>query len=79
MKTDDEVLSTWDGLNSAIRGAGEETCLRLLKLELRGKARPTFVLRIHSRLNKIRADRERLELEAVVAREAAAKQFRWLR
>ena len=55
-------LSSWIALNKAVRRANEETCKELLREELRGLNRIQFMLRIHSRLNKVRADRERLEL-----------------
>jgi hypothetical protein len=55
-------LKTWNSLNEALMTANEELCRDLLKEEGEGKNRPTFKKRIHSRLNKVRADRERLEL-----------------
>ena len=58
------ALSSWTALNDAMREADEALCQLLLKEELKGKKRKQFVLRIHSRLNRVRADRERLELEA---------------
>ncbi len=57
------VLRTWIALNNALRDADEETCETLLEEEQKGRMRRRFLLRIHSRLNKARADRERLELE----------------
>ena len=55
-------LRTWLLLNDAMQEADEAECQRLLKVELKGKRRKLFLLRIHSRLNKVRADRERAEL-----------------
>ncbi len=55
-------LSTWIALNDALRKADEETCHRLLQAELKGKRRQQFIRRIHSRLNKVRADHERERL-----------------
>jgi hypothetical protein len=54
----------WDELNAALRGTKDEAeCRRLIELELRsGAPRKMFVLRAHSRLNKLRAARERREL-----------------
>lgn len=60
-----EVLSSWINLNSALKGADEDYCNQLLSHERANKRRKQFMLRIHSRLNKVRADRERAELEAV--------------
>lgn len=57
------ALQSWLALNDALREANEATCESLLKEELNGRKRKQFIKRIHSRLNKVRADRERLELE----------------
>ncbi len=57
------ALKSWLELNDALRGANEATCETLLKEELKGRKRKQFLKRIHSRLNKARADRERRELE----------------
>lgn len=57
-----QALVSWVALNNAIRDADEQTCRELLKLEQAGRKRKMFLLRIHSRLNKVRADRERVEL-----------------
>lgn len=52
----------WTTLNDTLRGADEKICRQLLAAELRGPRRAQFVRRIHSRINKVRADRERVEL-----------------
>jgi hypothetical protein len=52
----------WEALNDNLRGADEKTCAALMKLETNGANRITYIRRIHSRLNKARADRERKEL-----------------
>lgn len=57
-----EALKTWVDLNHVIRNASEHTCASLLMIEKAGRKRTRFLLRIHSRLNKVRADREREEL-----------------
>lgn len=57
-----KALSTWVELNAYITGVGEEVCDRLLVMEKSGKARKMFIRRIHSRLNRVRAARERREL-----------------
>lgn len=54
---------SWIELNDLIREADEATCQILLEKELEGRKRRQFVKRIYSRLNKVRADRERAELE----------------
>ena len=56
------ALQSWEALNTALSGASAQVCRELLDQELRGKKRLQFMLRIHSRLNKARADNERLEL-----------------
>lgn len=61
-----EALATWPGLNSALRDADEARCRQLLQAEADGKRRHQFLLRIHSRLNKARAGRERLDLRDLI-------------
>lgn len=57
------VLQTWDGLNEALRSIDDEKTVKsLIREEQRGRARQQFLLRLHSRLNKLRADRERKKL-----------------
>ena len=58
-------LLTWRALNDAVRHANEKTCKTLLMKELKGLKRQRFISRIHSRLNKVRADRERKELRSI--------------
>ena len=58
------ALQTWIALNDELRDADEDLCQRLLNEELAGRKRKQFIKRIHSRLNKVRADRERKELGA---------------
>lgn len=55
-------IRTWIDLNEIIRGADEKLCEQLLKVELEGPRRKVFAFRIHSRLNKVRAARERKEI-----------------
>lgn len=58
------ALTTWDNLNGFVMETSDEAVLqKLLKEELKGRRRAQFVKRIHSRINKLRADRERGELE----------------
>ena len=57
------ALQSWLALNDFLRGTNEAACEGLLKEELKGRKRKQFLKRIHSRLNKVRADRERAELE----------------
>lgn len=56
-------LVSWIALNDAVMATTDERALhRLLVQEQGGKRRKQFMARIHSRLNKVRADRERAEL-----------------
>jgi len=57
-----DPLDTWVGLNAVVPRLDEAACLALLTREREGRKRITFLLRVHSRLNKVRADRERAEL-----------------
>lgn len=57
-------LQSWLALNDAIRNADEAQCESLMKEEMKGRKRKQFIKRIHSRLNKVRADRERVEFNA---------------
>ena len=56
------ALKNWKELNMAMRTANEVTCRYLLEQERRGKKRSSFLVRIHNRMNKLRAQRERKEL-----------------
>ena len=60
-------LESWDALNSAIMQMDEAEAKVLLDHELKGRKRSQFVKRIHSRINKLRADRERDELKRKIA------------
>ena len=57
-------LKSWIALNDAMRDADEALCKTLLDAEVRGRRRKQFMKRIHSRMNRVRAARERAELEA---------------
>lgn len=52
----------WEILNDRLRSATEEEARSILQEELKGNRRMQFLMRIHSRLNKVRAIRERAEL-----------------
>lgn len=60
-----ESLKSWNNLNEAMRNADEKLCAKLMAEERKGRRRKEFMLRIHSRLNKVRADREREEINKV--------------
>lgn len=57
-------MRTWLELNEAVKDASEEACKTLLTEELKGQSRVRFALRIHSRINYLRAARERQALRA---------------
>lgn len=61
--TNDDLVS-WNALNAKLMKSTEKESEALLKEELAGRKRTMFVKRIHSRINKLRAIRERAELEA---------------
>jgi len=66
-KIDHETpLQSWAGLNEAMQVCDEETAKALLEREKKGRRRKQFMLRIHSRINKLRADREREEIMEVL-------------
>jgi hypothetical protein len=60
--TVDQALETWIGLNEVLKTCTEDEAKELMTAEQGGKARPQFVKRIHSRLNRLRYQRERKEL-----------------
>ena len=58
-------LANWIDLNEALRTASEEQALKLLTEEQAGRNRKQFVLRIHSRVNRMRAARERASIKGI--------------
>lgn len=61
-KTTQNPLSNWVAMNAALKELSEEKCWKLLQEEKNGQKRAQFMLRIHGRANKLRAERERREL-----------------
>lgn len=60
----DFALSGWPALNTVMKTLESEgECTELIERELANLRRERFVFRIHSRLNRIRAARERKELK----------------
>ncbi len=55
-------LSSWVAMNEALKTLSEEECWELLRQEKKGQRRAQFMLRIHGRANKLRAEREKREL-----------------
>ena len=58
----EEILVTWLGLNAALTNANKQFCEEIMEVELNGRKRMQVVLRIHGRLNRVRAAMERVEL-----------------
>ncbi len=56
------ALANWETVKDALRDATEEQAMEMLKAEKAGKARVQYLLRIHARMNRQRAQRERAEL-----------------
>jgi hypothetical protein len=63
----DVALANWTTTNEFLRDATETEAQAALEHEKKGKHRLQYMLRIHARLNKTRAERERAELVAVTA------------
>lgn len=61
-KTIPTALTSWSALNGALKELSEDECWKLLEKEKKDRRRVQFMLRIHSRANKLRAERERRSL-----------------
>jgi hypothetical protein len=57
-----KALTNWAACNDFLRTASEKEAATLLRHERRGKQRTQYMLRMHSRFNHERAQRERTEL-----------------
>lgn len=55
----------WEELNTLVMSLGEVECSTLLEVERTGRRRLMWLLRIHSRINRLRAIREREELRRI--------------
>jgi hypothetical protein len=53
---------TWVVLNDLLREANLAKCHKLIQQEMAGAARPRFLLRIHSRINRLRAQDDQKEV-----------------
>lgn len=53
------VSKDWKSLNDQLRDADEATCKSLFQAEFKAAKRMRYLLRIHSRLNAVRAATER--------------------
>ncbi len=61
------ALATWIDLNAALMEGDLETAEKLLAEERKNKRRKQFMLRIHSRICKLRNEVERQQLIAEAA------------
>lgn len=62
------ALDSWKDLNDFLRTCDERGARAVLAVEMkRERPRKQFVMRIHSRINKVRADVERAELRRKVS------------
>lgn len=57
-----QVPTAWTDLNEILLQSDLETSIKLLESERAGRRRKQFMLRIHSRINKLRAADERGKL-----------------
>lgn len=57
-----DLLQNWNTLNGALLDLREEDVEALLKRERAGKNRLSYTLRLHSRLSRMRRERERREI-----------------
>lgn len=62
------LLDNWNTLNASLMGLREKDVARLLAHEQEHQNRLTFTLRLHSRLNKLRRERERRKIVASTGR-----------
>jgi len=58
-----EALASWVSLNTAMKTAGENTCLAMLEYEKKHRGRQAMIDRIYSRYNRVRRQREFAELK----------------
>lgn len=52
---------SWRTLNEVLMKVDEQSVLKLLEDELKGRRRKTYILRLHKRYNILRVRREREE------------------
>ena len=56
------AMANWPAFNEYLRDCSEKEALSALNRERDGKARVQYLLRAHARWNRLRAQRERVEL-----------------
>lgn len=57
-----DLLDNWMGLNEVMGNMGEAESFALLEHERGNKQRPAILMRLHGRFNKLRGQREKLEM-----------------
>lgn len=57
-----DPLESWHALQAVIHGMTEAELREAIEKELSGKARRNMVMRMHMKLNKLRHQRERMDL-----------------
>lgn len=62
MSKREDPLSSWLALNAALKTMKEKQLQDLLKKEQMNNARPSFLVRIYGRFNRVRGQRELKEL-----------------
>lgn len=63
-----DTLGNWRSINTFLRLKTESEVRDMLKVELATLKRPDIVVRLHQRLTRLRAQRERARLMARLAR-----------
>ena len=58
-----EILKTWKSLNAFVNTCTEKEAQDLMKLEMKERKRMQIIWRCYSRFNRMRAERERKEIE----------------
>lgn len=59
-----EILKNWKTLNAFVNTCSEKEAQALMKLEIKERKRMQIIWRCYSRFNRMRAERERKEIEA---------------
>lgn len=59
-----EILKNWKTLNAFVNTCSEKEAQTLMKLEIKERKRMQIIWRCYSRFNRMRAERERKEIEA---------------
>ena len=66
------LLDNWMNLNKKMMQLSEEEIMFLLEAERIGRNRPAFLMRLHARFNRLRAERERKEISGPIEKRVEA-------